>query len=127
MPQPRKKPAQSEETGRLALEDDGKPDASDKEEEGDEKVTKEAKGNKKAKEEKLTKEKKDKKEEKEEKTKETKDKKKEKEEKRIREQTDKAQQELLLQLNKEKVTLLQIYNYRITGKFGRKSNTVTNL
>ena len=81
MPQPRKKPAQSEETGRLALEDDGKPDASDKEEEGDEKVTKEAKGKKKAKEEKLTKEKKDKKEEKEEKTKETKDKKKEKEEK----------------------------------------------
>ncbi|CAK9014998.1 Uncharacterized protein SCF082_LOCUS12567 [Durusdinium trenchii] len=77
MPQPRKKPAQSAETGHLALEDDEKVVASEEKEEGDEKVTKEAKGKKKEKEEKSTKEKRDKKKAKEEKlTKEKNDKRK---------------------------------------------------
>ena len=77
MPQPRKKPARSAETGHLALEDDEKVVASEEKEEGDEKVTKEAKGKKKEKEEKSTKEKRDKKKAKEEKlTKEKNDKRK---------------------------------------------------
>ncbi|CAK9015023.1 Uncharacterized protein SCF082_LOCUS12578 [Durusdinium trenchii] len=65
------------ERGHLALEDDEKVVASEEKEEGDEKVTKEAKGKKKEKEEKSTKEKRDKKKAKEEKlTKEKNDKRK---------------------------------------------------